>query len=236
MLPTIVVIRAKDEGLARGQGVVEVPILKPIPNDEELGRLRELCMKRWDVVVFMSTTAVKYAYDVVKQPCWVRCMAVGPSTRAVVEEYFHDSCLVPNEYSSMGLLQMLRHIDGKVLVLRSMEHALDLFKELGDRVVELGLYGLTLINEELAKLKELLSEVESSGVKYAVVVTSPRVAREVSSMLTNLRNAIIVAIGPVTSRELDRLNIPHRVAAVHTIDGAMEEARLALRELNKGYG
>jgi uroporphyrinogen-III synthase len=55
-------------------------------------------------------------------------------------------------------------------------------------------------------------------------------------MLTNLRNAIIVAIGPVTSRELSKLNIPHGVAAVHTIDGAVEEARLALRELNKGYG
>jgi len=40
MLPTIVVIRAKDEGLARGQGVVEVPILKPIPNDEAVRQVK----------------------------------------------------------------------------------------------------------------------------------------------------------------------------------------------------
>ncbi|KUO90198.1 MAG: hypothetical protein AT713_06925 [Caldivirga sp. JCHS_4] len=87
MLPAIVVIRAKDEELARGQGVVEVPILKPIPNDKALGRLRELCMKRWDVVVFMSTTAgntpMMWLSSLAGLGAWPLAHPLGPLLRSI---------------------------------------------------------------------------------------------------------------------------------------------------------
>ncbi|WP_291998664.1 uroporphyrinogen-III synthase [Caldivirga sp.] len=230
MQEPIIVIRAKGEEGIRGEGVIEVPVLKPIPDNDALRRLRELCSRKWDIVVFMSTVAVEYTYSVVKDPCWVKCMAVGPSTAAAVRSLFNSECVTPSEYSSLGLLNLLRGFNGSILVIRSMEYGNSQFSELGGIVTEIGLYRLSAINDELSKLKALINEKEESGSPYALVITSPRVAREVGSILVNLRQALIIAIGPTTSRELSRLNIPHRVSRVYTIDGAINEAKLALNK------
>ncbi|ABW02718.1 uroporphyrinogen-III synthase [Caldivirga maquilingensis] len=227
MQESIIVIRAKGEEGIRGEGVIEVPVLKPIPDQNALRRLEELCSRRWDVVVFMSTVAVEYTYSVVKDPCWVRCMAVGPSTAAAVRRLYNNECLIPSEYSSMGLLRMLRGFNGSILVIRSMEYSNSLFNELGG-VTEIGLYRLSVNEDELSKLKALINEREAAGSPYALIITSPRVAREVSGILLNLRRALIVAIGPTTAKELSMLNIPHSIAKVYTIDGAVNEAKHAL--------
>ena len=230
MQESIIVIRAKGEEKITGEGVIEVPVLKPIPDQDALRRLKELCLRKWDVAVFMSTVAVEYAHSVVKDSCWVKCMAVGPSTAEAVRRLYNDECLIPSEYSSIGLLRMLKGINGNILVIRSMEYNNSQFNELGGAVTEVGLYRLSVNVDELRKLRALINEREASGGPYALVVTSPKVAREVSSILLNLRHALIIAIGPTTSRELSRLSIPHRVAEVHTIDGAVNEAKRALSE------
>ncbi|WP_291766260.1 uroporphyrinogen-III synthase [Caldivirga sp. UBA161] len=228
MQESIIVIRAKGEEGIRGEGVIEVPVLKPIPDQDALRRLRELCLRRWDVAVFMSTIAVEYAHSVVKDPCWCKCMAIGPSTAEAVRKLYSDECIIPSEYSSIGLLRMLKGLNGHVLVIRSMEYSNSQFNELGGAVTEVGLYRLSVNVDELSKLKALINEREAAGSPYALVVTSPKVAREVSGILLDLRHALIVAIGPTTSRELRVLNIPHRVARIYTIDGAVNEAKRAL--------
>ena len=228
MQESIIVIRAKGEEGIREEGVIEVPVLKPIPDQGALMRLRELCSRRWDAVVFMSTVAVEYTYSVVKDSCWVKCLAIGPSTAAAVRKLYNNDCLIPSEYSSIGLLRILRDFNGSILVIRSMEYSSSQFNELGDAVTEIGLYRLSVNADELSKLKILINERESAESPYALIITSPRVAREVSSILLNLRWALIVAIGPTTAKELSRLNIPHRIAKVYTIDGAVNEAKHAL--------
>lgn len=226
----IIVIRAKGEEVIKEPDVIEVPILKPMPDEQALSKLRELCSRRWDVVVFMSSVAAEYMRRVINDPCWVNCLAVGPSTGLAVKELFGVECAIPRDYSSIGLLELLRGMSGDVLVVRSMEHSGSLFTELGSRVTEVGVYRLTLVSEELTKLSNILNVEESHGGNYAVIVTSPRVAREVANLLRGLRHAVVVAIGPVTSGELRRLGIGHVVAEVHTISGAVNKARMILSE------
>lgn len=229
----IIVVRAKGVEEAYGD-VLVIPIYRPKPSSDALDKLRGLSKNTWDNVVFMSEPAVEYAHMVAPRPFWRRCIAVGPSTASEVGELYGQRCIVPEEYSSMGVIELLRRLGGLTLVLRSKTHTVDEFAVLGDSVVELGLYELEVLQDNVARLGRLINDNESHGLRYAIVVTSPMVAKAICNMLAKAKGAVVVAIGPTTSRELATLNISHVVSREHTIAASIETARKILSEVSGG--
>jgi len=151
-----------------------------------------------------------------------RCViCVGPATAAAV-----GSCVVPREYTSYGVAQLLKALaPGRVVVLRSSAGN-DVLRSLIPDVVEVPVYDVEI---DEAKLREAARIV--AGAR-AAVLTSSAVAEAVARFV-DLSHKLVVAIGAVTAKKLAELGVPHVVAEEATIESAVGTA---WRELEKAGG
>ncbi len=212
----------------------------------------ELCTGQVDYVILMSTNGVKYLYsaaETLKQKSQLQeglaktfVIAVGPRTAEAMMERRVRVDLVPQKYSSEGLLEVLqgKDIKGKKIRIPRTSNATptltNTLKEMGANVEEIYVYESGLPVDE--KLKTKFYDDLTSGRINAIVFGSGLSAKNIFKMLTEkapmdtLRKIIkekvtTVAIGPTTAEALRELGVKVDVVPE---DYLFEKALSALAE------
>jgi len=207
--------------------------IKPLSNPEPVKRfITELQAGKVDYTILMSTNGVKHLFAVAEslsQADALRCglgrsvvIGVGPRTAQELEAYGVHVDLVPEKYSSEGLLEVLRPkvVNGKVIrIPRTTSAAPTLTNQLtamGADVQEIYVYESGLPVDEALKTK--FFEDLTGGRIDAILFGSGLSAKNIFKMLTEkasmeqLRELLaykvtIVAIGPTTAQALEELAV-----------------------------
>lgn len=225
--------------------------IKPLSNPEPVERfITELQAGTVDYVILMSTNGVKYLFAVaesINQADALRCglarsfvIGVGPRTAQELKAYGVHVDLVPEKYSSEGLLEVLKpkDVNGKVIRIPRTTSATPTLNEqlttMGADVQEIHVYESSIPNDDTLKTK--FFEDLSSGKIDAVLFGSGLSAKNIFKMLTEnasmeqlrklfAEKVAVVAIGPTTAQTLKELNIKVDVVPK---DYLFEEALTAL--------
>jgi uroporphyrinogen-III synthase len=207
--------------------------IKPLSNPEPVKHfIAELEAGKVDYVLLMSTNGVKYLFAVaesLKQTEHLKhglnksfVIGVGPRTAQELEAYGVHVSLVPEKYSSEGLLEYFktREVAGKVIrIPRTTSAAPTLnnqLKAMGADVEEIHVYESGLPVDEALKAK--FFEDLRAGRIHAIVFGSGLSAKNIFKMLTekasmeHLREMLalkvtVVAIGPTTAEALSELGV-----------------------------
>ncbi len=225
--------------------------IKALSNPVALKKfIRELHERQVDYVIFMSTNGVKYLFSAAQNFNLqmllyegLKCtfvIAVGPKTAEAMEECNVRVDIVPEKYSSEGLLKALEGKDlaGKKIRIPRTSNATptltNKLREMGADVEEIYVYESGLPVDQ--KLKTKFYEDLTSGKIDAIVFGSGLSAKNIFKMLTEkapmetLRNFVnskvtTVAIGPTTAEALTEMDIKVNVVPK---DYLFEEALTAL--------
>jgi uroporphyrinogen-III synthase len=212
-----------------------------IPAIEIKGLSNPLPMKKFivelqtgtvDYVILMSTNGVKFLFSAaedLKQTSQLHdglrksfVIAVGPKTAEAMKEFSVRVDLVPQKYSSEGLLEVLKEKDvkGKKIRIPRTSNAsptlTETLKAIGADVEEIYVYesGLPVDKKLIAQFYEDLT----CGHIDAVLFGSGLSAKNIFKMLTEqasmetlhkmlTEKVTVVAIGPTTAEALRELNI-----------------------------
>ncbi len=223
--------------LIRGMGGVPYYIpaieIKGLSNPEPVKRfIAELCTGQVDYTILMSTNGVKYLFEAaenIRQTEQLHeglkksfVIAVGPKTAEAMKEYHVYVDLVPQKYSSEGLLEVLQEKDvrGKRIRIPRTSNATptltDALQRMGADVEEIYVYESGLPVDE--KIKTKFYEDLTGGRIDVILFGSGLSAKNIFKMLTEkaametLRKVIkekvtTVAIGPTTAQALQELNV-----------------------------
>jgi len=225
--------------------IVNTVELRPVEASSIFQKFSELIRKGpIDWLVFMSPTGVDAFFDMLKSHQSVlssalgrvRIVAVGPRTGSALKHRGVKEVFVPEEFSSIGVLDYLSTFEKgrRVVLLRSSAADERLAKSLvsqGALVESLILYE-SVVPTETESVQEFLAALER-GLIQAILFTSavsasnlfamaePRVGS--SRLIRLLRARLVGAIGPVTAERLRGLGIDPSVPGRHLIEDAIEE-------------
>ena len=168
-------------------------------------------------------------------------VAIGPKTKQRLVSHGIDVKMLPEVYSSAGLVELFSSIKSngkKILIPRS---------EASDEFVQKALTALNMVVNTIflytirtadisPTWKNFVLLLEQNSVD-AIVFTSAsnvrsffeitqKVSHNISSLLNNV-NAII-AIGPMTNGELKKRNVQSCESTEHTVRGTVETAKIIL--------
>lgn len=207
--------------------------IKPLSNPEPVKHfIAELNRGKVDYVILMSTNGVKYLFAVAESIGSVEqlkqglaksfVIGVGPRTAQELEAYKIHVDLIPEKYSSEGLLEALkdRNLTGKTIRIPRTTSATPILNEqlkaLGANVQEIHVYESGLPVDEELKTK-FLADLTTSKID-AILFGSGLSAKNIFKMLTEKtplekikeildRKVAIVAIGPTTAEALTELGV-----------------------------
>jgi uroporphyrinogen-III synthase len=207
--------------------------IKPLSNPESLKKfITELLEGRVNYVVLMSTNGVKYLLsaaqslkleDQLKKGLNKTYMiVVGPRTAEAIKEAGVRVDLVPNKYSSEGLLEVFteKGVGGKTIRIPRTSNAAptltNKLREMDADVEEIYVYASGLPVDEV--LKDKFYQDLTSGKIDAIVFGSGLSAKNIFKMLSEkapmekLRSIIkdrvvTVAIGPTTAQSLREMDV-----------------------------
>ncbi len=227
--------------------------IKPLSNPQPVKRfIAELQGGKVDFVILMSTNGVKYLFSAAESLNQTQALksglaksfviGVGPRTAQELEAYNVHVSLIPEKYSSEGLLECLKAREKTRKVIRiprttSATPTLnEQLKAMGADVEEVHVYESGLPVDESLKVK--FFEDLTAGKINAIVFGSGLSAKNIFKMLTEkatmerLREILaakvtVVAIGPTTAQALAELNVKVDVVPK---DYLFEEALSALAE------
>ena len=160
-------------------------------------------------VVLTSKTGVELAAEAGWEPGEATLVAIGPATAAAAREAGWTVDVVPDEYTSAGLVERLRgEVDGVRIEVARSDHGsdvlLDGLREAGAVVSETVLYRLIRPDEagdsaELAAAGELAAAAFTSSltVEHFVEAAAERGVRDAA--IAGLNEAVVGAIGPPTA-------------------------------------
>jgi len=250
MVQTTLILKGKTIALTRPTGQAEeagrlieakggIPYympaieIKPLSNPKPVMHfISELQAGTVDYVILMSTNGVKYLFEAAQNINQVDALrrglaksyviGVGPRTAQELETYNIRVDLVPEKYSSEGLIEVLKTTDISKKIVRiprttSATPTLnDQLTAMGADVQEIPVYESGLpINEAL---KTKFYKDLTNGHIHAILFGSGLSAKNIFKMLTEktsieqLRKLFTekittVAIGPTTAQALEELNI-----------------------------
>jgi uroporphyrinogen-III synthase len=207
--------------------------IKGVSNPEPMKRLlTELCAGQVDYVILMSTNGVKHLFSAaeeLKQTSRLYeglaksfVIAVGPRTADAMKEYKVCVDLVPQKYSSEGLLEVLqgKDITGKKIRIPRTSNAAptlsNTLRQMGADVEEIYVYESGLPVDE--KVKEKFYLDLTGGRINAIVFGSGLSAKNIFKMLAEkapmetlceilAEKVTTVAIGPTTAQALTELDV-----------------------------
>ena len=205
-----------------------------------------------DYSLFLSSKAVKILFDTAKDVgkfeklqlavANTMVMSVGPKTTATLETYGIKVNHEPKNNSSVGVGEEFSQINAvgkKVIIPRSAasnSFLKDLLNKIGINVVELYLYDVCAFRDttQWNGFRELFSQNKVDGV----IFTSASSVRgffeimlkdyEKSDLINRLSKISLVCIGPFTSEELKKFDVPHIVSEIHTVAGAFDTLKTNL--------
>jgi len=234
--------------LVAGQGgkAIALPTTEIVPKGPEATKdfLEKLEKKKYDYCAFMSPHAVDILFDRGREPALAlrstAVIAVGPKTRESLMRQGVQVRLMPEKFSSAGLVELLSSMGAKkkkIIIPRSGaadEFATKALKDLGMQVDEVLLYTVRTASASLAWIEfpELLAQKQVD----ALIFTSASNVRSFFQMMDRLQAGDlklddltkVISIGPFTSRELKWKEVKYVEAEEHTVEGALDLARSVL--------
>lgn len=224
----------------QGGRAIAIPAIEIVQADAHAGQefLELLEKKKHDYCAFMSAQAAKVLIDLVGTEHArsalqkMAVIAVGLKTREELERHGITVDMMPDSYSSIGLVEMLarKNPSGKRIIIprssEATEFAAKALCDLGMTVDEISLYGVrTHLGDTLQwqEFRGLLAEKKID----AIVFTSASNVRSFFEIMqdADLKTVQVISIGPFTSAELHKKKIDHLEASDHTIRGTVDVAK-----------
>lgn len=228
----------------QGGRAIALPTIEIVPKGPQAAKefLEKLQKKKHDYCAFMSPQAVNILFDLAGREAALALkstvvIAVGPKTKESLQERGVNVRLVPDRFSSAGLVDLLSSMEpaGKRIIIprsgAANEFAAKALTDLGMKVDEILLYTVRTgpITFAWSEFSGLLLQKKVG----AVIFTS---ASSVSSFFEIMEKmteghlqldglAKVVSIGPFTSKELKKRKVKHFEAEEHTVRGALELAK-----------
>jgi len=226
-----------------GGRAIALPAIEIVPRETNVAKefLDRLQKKKHDYCAFMSPQAVSVLFDLAGKAVMpalksTTVIAVGPKTKQALEERGVNVGLMPEKFSSAGLVGLLsstKPAGKKIIIPRSgaaNEFAIEALTGLRMDVDEILLYNVRTSN--ISPIWREFADLLRQNKVDAIVFTS---ASNVSSFFEIMGKVTagnlqlesitkVVSIGPFTSKELEKKKTKCFEAKEHTVRGALELA------------
>ncbi len=215
---------------AAGASVESFPLVEIAPLEFELPDF-----SKQDIFIFTSQNAVSLFMDkLLNSGLDARAFGgkeiycIGPKTREVLRSYGLIVDGMAAEFRAEGIVEMLkdRDLNGKRVCLPRAVSARKFLNEklheMGAEISEIFTYATALPAK--AQRDEFRDKIERVDT---VIFTSPSGARHAAELLGDikpLKDKALIAIGPVTAREMDKLGLPAMISASEYTDEGIIEA------------
>jgi uroporphyrinogen-III synthase len=239
-----------------GGSAIALPTTEILPKEAKIvEEIMDLIFEnRYEFCAFLSPKAVDTLYDHangVRRTDQLTSLlnstivvAIGPATVARLMEHHVDVKLVPKVHSSFGLVEMFSKMENlrskKIVIPRSQASDDFIENELSAIGMKVEVFFLYTVQTSgiTATWKEFVSLLGQQKID-AIVFTSASNVRsffeimekllsDVLSMLMHVR--ALIAIGPLTHRELNKMGIRSFESSDHTIKGTFELAKAILKK------
>jgi uroporphyrinogen-III synthase len=246
--------------IAVGGRVIALPTIDIIPCEPKVVEdfVKIITSRHHDFCVFLSANAVDVLFKLARQMSQVDdlvsllnsriVIAIGPNTMKRLKQHKINVQIIPDRYSTQGLIEMLSSnkeiVEGKSIIIPRSGEADDYFKRsllnLGmTQVDEVFLYNvMSSRNVNNSVWREFVSLLTMRALD-CLIFTSPSSVNALFKILKDFhsisnvevelnRVKTTIAIGPLTWHELKRRGIQALVPEIHTIEGTFELARKCL--------
>lgn len=217
--PTVAVFRPDDERLADAVALLESMDVEPVA-DPMLAIQATGAEPRTDAeyTIFTSTTGIDLATEAGWTPGETTIVAIGPRTADACEAAGWTVGVVPETYTSKGVVEALAaSVDGATVEVARSDHGsevlLDGLDDAGAYVHETVLYEL-VIPEGAGRSVELAAAGDLDAALFTSSLTVEhfvQVARELgveAEALAGLESATVGVIGPPTRETAERVGVP----------------------------
>ena len=207
--PVVAVFRPADERIDRAVEFLESLGATPVPDPMLAVDPTGATPADAPVVVFTSKTGVELAAEAGWTPGQRTLVAIGPATAAVARDAGWSVDVVPEEYTSAGLVSALRgRVEGEHVSVARSDHGSEVLLEglddAGAQVTETVLYRLQRPaaageSAELAAAGDLdgLAFTSSLTVEHFLAAATDRGVRD--EAVAGATDAVVGAIGPPTA-------------------------------------
>ena len=168
-------------------------------------------------IIFTSSTGVELALEAGWTPAAGSVVAIGPKTANALEAAGITVDLIPEEYSSSGLVTALAHdVAGKRVTIARSDHGSDVLptglESAGAHVTEIALYRLRRPSEagrstDLAAAGELDGAAFTSPLTVHHFIEAARDRDQLEATLHGLTNTVVGAIGSPTAEAVKSYDI-----------------------------
>ena len=218
-----------------GARVFELPTIEILPI-EDFRQLDQAVrgLNRFHWLVFTSENGVEAFFKRIRTLkkdirilSALKIAAIGPGTKFKLNSYGIEADLVPNVFTSEGLIASFKKLKLKgkrFLLLRTNiapDFLNDSLKKLGARVTEIPVYRTEKPKDLVHKTAELMHQYPIDFITF----TSSSTAEHFFEVLRNGRHldAKVISIGPVTSKTIRNCGVKvTREAQIPTISGLVE--------------
>lgn len=224
---------------ARGGRAVAMPAIEIVRADRRVAQkfISSLKKKNHDYCAFMSAQAVRVLFELASDVAGplkkTTVIAVGPKTRQELEKHGVKADMMPDKFSSIGLVELLSKNDvrGRSIIIPRSGEANDFAAKAlsgrGMKVDEVFLYR-TRTAKVTPEWKELAGMVAEKKID-AVVFTSASNVRSFFEIMKKTRKKMprdvrAISIGPFTTAELAKKKINWHESDDHTIKGTVKTA------------
>ena len=233
---------------------LSLPTIKLIPIDADHFRKKfiDLYSKKHEYYMFMSPSSVQMFLKMVKenslsnilqeQLMKSKVIAIGPSTKRILESNNIQVSWMPEDYSSSGLLKLMRKLSPSpgTRILSPRSGASNSFMKDNLNLLGIFLDEFHIYYPQTETVDEIwvdFSKRISNKRVDVIIFTSPSAVRYFFSImqqtLSNFRDCLynaeaIISIGPNTSKELISRNVHSIESKEHTINGTLLMAKKIL--------
>ena len=204
-------------------------VIKPsLRNDLIKQFIEKIHDEQVDFLIFTSVNSVKILMDYLKPDLEfckkiekITIIAIGPKTKKELERYKIKVNIVPESYSSEGIIEKVKKIDIRnkiVIVPRSREgneYLVEELDSLGAKVTEIPIYECIAPSDN-SRISVFIKDLIEKKID-AITFTSPSTAQYLfklsAKFISNgdlrklLNGIVVVAIGPTTNGALEELGI-----------------------------
>ena len=252
--------RSIDEYLDRvtsgGGRLIALPTIDIVPAGPEVVKkfVQVITLRKHEICAFLSSNAVDVLFnlasrigifeELVSLLNSKKIIAIGPNTKKRLEDYGVKVHVMPEEYSTRGLIEMLKSDINlakrkSIIMPRSSESDTSLKKSLlnlgMETVDEIYLYSVRTSEAGSNVWKEFVSLLNARMLDCIVFTSASSVKAffkilENNHSLSNIQDKLngikmIIALGPLTWQELEKLGVQSTISDIHTINGAFEVAK-----------
>lgn len=217
--PTVAVFRPDDDRLTQSVELLESMGATVVPDPMlAIQATGETPRTDAEYTLFTSKTGIEIAAEAGWTPGDTTLVAIGPTTEAAAEAAGYPVDLVPEEYTSAGLVAALEaEIDGATVEVARSDHGSDVLleglDEAGAYVHETVLYELVIpedagVSVERAADGELDVALFTSSLTVEHFVQIARDRDLEQAVMQGLDAAIVGVIGPPTAETAAALGVP----------------------------